>query len=52
MRKVRRFDSPLEHLWGKVAQSEPRLDGVGTVVQPPMGRGNRLSQSSHKSANS
>ena len=22
IRKVRRFDSPLEHLWGKVAQSE------------------------------
>ena len=47
--EIRRFDSPLEHLWGKVAQSELRLDGVGTVVQPPMGRGNRLSQSSHKS---
>ena len=39
IRKVRRFDHPREHLWGKVAQSEPRLDGVGTVVQPPMGRG-------------
>ena len=39
IRKVRRFDYPLEHLWGKVAQSEPRLDGVDTVVQPPMGLG-------------
>ena len=52
IRKVRGFDYPIEHLWGKVAQSEPRLDGVGTVVQPPMGRGNRLSQSSRNSENS
>ena len=37
IRKVRRFDYSLEHLWGKVAQSEPRLDGVGTVAQPPTG---------------
>ena len=45
IRKVRRFDYPLEHLWGKVAQSEPRLDGVGTVVQPPMGFGKLREQS-------
>ena len=40
IRKVRRFDYPLEHLWGKVEQSGPRLDGVGKVLHTPMGFGN------------
>ena len=52
IRKVRSVDRLLELLRRETTQSEPRLDGVGTVVQLPMGRGNRLSQSSHKSENS